>query len=342
MDFLERYETLKPKILEVERLWLEELKRHKHVLSISSSIATACGWEAKKIRDYCLSLGFNGAEIRFQGFENPLALTSLTKDKDFLLTAHLSDFAHWLYSNEQIQGLMTNQERRAYFGNANHREAIKECFLRELKWANELGINNVTFHAGQIEFLGVFGKGFYFSDEQVLERVRRFLLELLPSSVFKKRIGLENDGPYSRGMRLPEHFEMLLSAIVKPNIGLTLDIAHFAAHSLDLATTPEMVKKVWVVHLSEPSLNHCPSISDEQLIEARNQGFAAFRSLVGQVISRKDVHNPVGWCIKDAKVRLDGIYQVNPALIVVHEIKVPISEMKKACILQQAELVSNK
>lgn len=108
MEILERHKIIRPDIPNIKRLWAEEIAKHKHVLSVSSSMAKACGWEAKKVKDYCLSLGFNGAEIRFQNSGNSVeVLETLAKDENFLLTAHLSDFAHWLYSPKQIQDLMT-------------------------------------------------------------------------------------------------------------------------------------------------------------------------------------------------------------------------------------------
>jgi len=340
MDIWERYEIIKSRIPEIKKLWAREIEQHKHLLSINSSIANACDWSAEKIKDSCLSLGFNGAEIRFQGFKNHAGLESLIKNRDFLLTAHLSDFAHWLYSPKQIRKLMTESEREMYFGNKNHQKAVEECFLQELKLASQLGIETTTFHAAQIEFLGLLGREFLFSDEQVLEQVENFLIELLPQAHFKGKIGLENDGSYSRGMRLPKHFDVLADFINIQNVGFTLDVAHLASNSLDLVIAPELSKKIWVVHLSEPIFDDHLEISDELLSKIRNQGFATFRKLVGQVISCSDAHNPVGEVITDARIRLNRIYQANPNLVVVHELKVPLDIMKEACILQQAELLN--
>jgi len=340
MDILKRYEIVKSIIPEIKKLWARETEQHKHLLSVSSSIANACDWNLEKIRDYCLSLGFNGAEIRFQGFKNPAGLELLRKDKDFLPTAHLSDFAHWLYSSEQIKNLMTESERVSYFGNKDHQKATEKCFLQELKLASQLDIDIVTFHAAQIEFLGLLGRSFLFSDEEVLERVKIFLLKLLPQANFKGKIGLENDGPYSRGMRLPKNFKALDNSINMPNVGFTLDIAHLASNSLDLKINHELSKKIWVVHLSEPILDSHLKISDELLSKTRSQGFIAFRKLAGQAISCSDAHNPVGEVITDAKMQLDKIYQANSTLVVVHELKVPLDIMKESCILQQAELLN--
>ena len=339
MDILKRYEIVRSRIPEIKKLWARETEQHKHLLSVSSSIANVCDWNLERIKNYCLSLGFNGAEIRFQGFKNPIRLKTSKKDKNFLLTAHLSDFAHWLYDSEQIKNLMTESERVSYFKDKDHQKATEKCFLQELKLASQLDIDIVTFHAAQIEFLGLLGRSFLFSDEEVLERVKIFLLKLLPWADFKGKIGLENDGPYSRGMRLPKHSETMLDYITTSNVGLTLDIAHLVNNSLSLTINPELSKKILVVHLSEPTPDNHLEISDELLVETRSQGFIAFRKLVGQVISCSDAHNPIGEVITDAKIRLDKIYQANPALVVVHELKVSLDTMKEACLLQQAELI---
>lgn len=339
MNIQGRYERLHPNLLRIAELWNEELQQHKHLLSISSAVGEFCGWDPKRIKDYCLSLGFNGAKVRFQDFEELAKLVHLAAARDFLLTAHLTDFAHWLYSPQQLRELMSEEEIEAYFGGSDHQKAVAKRFLEELDWAEKLGITTVTFHAAQIEFLGVLDMGFKFSDDEVLTRVGNFVTEMLPQSSFAGRFGLENDAPYTRGMRLPEHFGRLLRSIDLPNVGITLDIAHLVAHSLELEPDRELTRRIWTVHLSEPSLVKPPKVTKEEFEEARNRGFFPLRQLMGGVVRVIDAHNPVGGLITDSRRRLGRIYEANPDLVVVHELKVPLELLPQACKLQQAQLI---
>jgi len=342
MGIQQRYEKIVPCLSAIERLWREELNERKHLLSISSSVGKEFQWDPNRIKEFCLRLGFNGAEIRFENFKDPYVLGILSGSKDFFLTGHLTDFAYWLYSSQQISRIMQKEERKTYFGNPDHQRAVKERFLQELELAEKLGINILTFHAAQIELLGVLEGNFLFSDEEVLDRVKEFVIENLSLASFKGKLGLENDSVYTKGMRLPQHFETLLNSINMPSVGITLDTAHLVAHSIKLELSDKVMKRTLVVHLSEPNPlgTEIPKVSTKEIQTAIKQGFMSLRSLAGKVAGAVDVHNPVGEVITDIREVLSKLYQVSPSVIIVHELKTSLDLLPQACKIQQAQLVT--